>query len=131
MEIRFVKDIYHPIDELKRLKYQLIEDIQYWDNLKIDETVKFLTTISLPPWMITTSSLSGTPSASKPPKYVQLVARPQLNPVPGFDVKKEALTLKNKSIKIVKVVNFFIVKVIIVNNSTASINIKKNYNKAK
>ena len=40
---RFVKDISHPIDELKRLRYQLIEDIKYWDELKIENKVKFLT----------------------------------------------------------------------------------------
>jgi len=42
METRFIKDIYHPIDELKRLKYQLIEDIKYWEELKIIEKVKLL-----------------------------------------------------------------------------------------
>lgn len=41
-DIRFVKDISNPIDELKRLRYQLIEDIKYWDKLKITEKVKFL-----------------------------------------------------------------------------------------
>lgn len=43
MNKRFIKDISHPIDELKRLRYQLIEDIKYWDELKIENKVKFLT----------------------------------------------------------------------------------------
>ena len=41
-DMRFVEDIFSPIDELKKLRYQLIEDIKYWDKLKITEKVKFL-----------------------------------------------------------------------------------------
>ena len=42
MEKRFVKDIFHPIDELKKIRYQLIEDIEYWEEMKITEKVKYL-----------------------------------------------------------------------------------------
>ena len=42
MDKRFVKDIFHPIDELKKIRYQLIEDIKYWEEMKITEKVKYL-----------------------------------------------------------------------------------------
>lgn len=41
-DMRFVEDIFSPINELEKLRYQLIEDIKYWDKLKITEKVKFL-----------------------------------------------------------------------------------------